>query len=184
MANRDLFMVMDENGRFLGESQAYSKFAVTLPPGEHMFVSWSESAEALKATLLPGRTYYVEVSPRIGAFTARVDLLAVAPRLGSWQNLQDWLSNTETLEPDVAQGQAQLASDPKDVQENLSLAKKNFAELDKEEVMERTLLPEDGVPSAGAPAATPPGAAAPPLTAAGTSPPAGVPPAAPPAAAQ
>jgi hypothetical protein len=157
---------MDGNGRFLGDAQVGGRFAVVLPPGEHLFVTWSESAEGLRANLLPGRTYYVEVSPRMGVWTARVDLLAVAPRLESWKNLQDWLAETELLEPDVAKGQAELASDPADVQENLKLAKQHMAELDKEQLMERTLLPEDGVPAPGAPSVppqAPPPAATPPV---------------------
>jgi len=110
----------------------------------------------------------------MGVWTARIDLLAVAPRLESWKELQAWIAETELLEPDVAQGQAQLASDPADVQANLKLARENRTELDKEALMERTLLPEDGVASPGAPAAPTPAPAAPtPAPDAAAQPPAG-----------
>ena len=78
-------------GRFLGETEARSYFVTKLPPGTYTFLSWSESTPAMQATLAPGLVYYVEVDPRMGFGSARVQLLALGPRRGGWSKLVDWL---------------------------------------------------------------------------------------------
>jgi hypothetical protein len=144
-----LFSVIDGQGRFLGDAQAGGRFAVTLPPGEHLFVTWKENDGPMRATLAPGRVYYVLVNPRWGVWKARVDLLAIAPRTEYWKDLKEWMSETEAFEADPAKGQASLAADGENLPEHIQGAQKAMAELDKQEVMDRTLFPDDGVPSAG-----------------------------------
>lgn len=152
-----MFTVIDENGNFLGDAQAGARFVVKVPPGEHMFVTWAENTGPMRANLAPGRIYYVEVNPRFGVFKGRVDLLAIAPRTELWKGLADELGDTELLEPDTKKGQASLATKQDKVQRALKNGKEVLTELDKQELMERTLLPEDGIASdtANTPSGTP-----------------------------
>src|SRR5689334_11749984 len=70
-------VIATTDGRFLGESQAKSYFVARLPPGDHLLVSWSESTPAMRASLAAGMIYYVEVAPKMGWGSARIQLLAV-----------------------------------------------------------------------------------------------------------
>ena len=47
--------ILDEQGRFLGDTPAKGHFAVALPPGRHMLVVWAENTDALDVELAPGR---------------------------------------------------------------------------------------------------------------------------------
>jgi hypothetical protein len=145
--------VLDGRGRFLGDSLPESWFAVKMPPGDHVFVGWAENTSALRAQLLPGRTYYVEVAPKMGAFSARVQLLAITPRAESWGELREWLDESRQLVPDEANGQAYLNGRKDDVVDRLQRAAEIMREYDRDELEERTLRPEDGL--AVAPVAAP-----------------------------
>jgi hypothetical protein len=115
----DVLIVDDEEqsggpGRFLGESEHGSYFAVTLRPGEHRFLAWTTDAGALPATLAPGKTYYVDVEIVFDWFhgPTRPLLMAMPPNLGYWDRLPSWLGRSKPLAPDERQGQACLTRDP------------------------------------------------------------------------
>ena len=57
------FAILDQRGNWLGDAVAKGHFAVSLPPGEYLFVGWAENTAALKATLSGGKVYYVKVVP-------------------------------------------------------------------------------------------------------------------------
>jgi len=147
-ASRDLATILDEQGAFLGDSVAETQFAVACPPGQHLFLAWSQNTAPLSANLLPGRVYYVEVSPRPGFFSSRVQLLAITPRSNNWNQLGTWLSESTQLVPDMAAGQAYLNGRGDAVRERIRRARERMSELDAEERAARTLQPEDGVISA------------------------------------
>jgi hypothetical protein len=157
--------ILDDNGAFMGDSIAGTEFAVTLAPGPHLFLSWAENTAPLTASLLPGRVYYVEVSPRMGFWSTRVQLIAVTPRSENWAELKTWISESTQLVPDSAAGQAYLNGRQEAVSERIRRARERLGELDREDLAERTLLPEDGMPS-GPPILTPVGSATPPPPAA------------------
>jgi hypothetical protein len=136
--------ILDEHGAFLGDSLPASQFSVAVPAGRHLFVSWAENTGALQADLAPGRTYYVEVAPRIGALSARVHLLAITPRSKSWEKLPEWLQESRPYTPDPRGGQAYLASRADDVRERLRRAGEAIRKYDAEELAQRTLSPTDG----------------------------------------
>lgn len=176
-------VIATTQGRFLGESQAKSYFAAKLPPGEHLLVSWSESTPALRATLAAGMIYYVEVAPKMGWGSARIQLIALGPRRPSWVELPGWLREGEALEADLAGGAALLQERAGKFAERVRAAEASYQGYSAEDREERTLRADDGVPQAvggsgAAPVVAAPPAAAPPVAA----PPAAVPPAAAPAA--
>ena len=49
----------------------------------------------MRAHLLPGRTYYVEVSSGLGFWRPSVSLLPIAPRTESWADRDRWLAESE-----------------------------------------------------------------------------------------
>ena len=136
--------IFDERGGFLGDSLPESQFAATLPPGRHLFVAWAENTAALQADLTAGRTYYIEVAPRIGVFSARMHLLAITPRSKSWAKLPEWLRDSRPYEPDTSAGQAYLATRPDDVKERLRRAQEAIRKYDAEDLALHTLSPDDG----------------------------------------
>jgi hypothetical protein len=136
--------ILDEHGTFLGDSLAESQFAVTLPAGRHLFVAWAENTAALQADLAPGRTYYVEVAPRMGVLSARVHLLAVTPRSKSWERLPEWLHDSRLYDADPGAGQAYLATRQDDVRERLRRANEAIRKYDADDLALRTLNPGDG----------------------------------------
>lgn len=140
--------ILDDQGAFLGDSVAETQFAVVVAPGHHLFLAWAENTAPLLADLLPGRVYYVEVSPRMGFFSPRVQLLSITPRSDNWKQLGSWLSESTQLVPDMAAGQAHLSERHAAVRKRIHSAREHANKLDDEERSARTLQPEDGVPSA------------------------------------
>lgn len=139
-------VIMDEKGRFLGESWGWTYFAVKVPPGEHTFVSWTEGTPALKATLAPGKVYYVEVGATMGAWSARMRLFAIGPQRKQWAELPEWLGKATMLVPNEPAGQAYLQSRD-DTMEVVGKGLKNYSEYEGEERELRTLVAGDGVPA-------------------------------------
>lgn len=71
--------LLDDRMRFLGDSLSSRCFAVTVDPGERMFVGWGANTAVLSADLQPGQVYFVDVSLRIGAVSTRTNLFASPP---------------------------------------------------------------------------------------------------------
>jgi hypothetical protein len=146
-ASRTVTTILDDQGVFLGDSVAETQFAVAIPPGPHLFLAWGENTAPLIADLLPGRVYYVEVSPGWGFFSPRVQLLAITPKTENWKELGSWLTECSQLVPDIAAGQAYLSARHEAVGKRIVSARERVNQLDDEERGARTLHPEDGVVS-------------------------------------
>jgi hypothetical protein len=139
-----LIPIIDENGRFLGEAGPKTRFAVLVPPGDHLFIGWRENTTLARARLLAGKTYYVEVSTKMGFLEPRVHLLAIAPRTKSWAKLPDWIAETEEMAPNLEAGQRALDQKHDDVQLRIHEAFEALQDFDERELEARTLHPEDG----------------------------------------
>lgn len=150
-------LVVDEKGRFLGESIAESYFPVKVPAGEHKFYAVTDTVAPMKATLQNGHVYYVQVHANEGAFSPRFQLYAVTPRSKHWGHVDEWLAKTESLAPDEAAGQARLAEHG-GVDRAVQKGDQVLAEYDANELAERTIAPEEGkaTTSSAAPAAPSP----------------------------
>ncbi|HDZ01474.1 MAG TPA: hypothetical protein ENH52_08435 [Nitrospirae bacterium] len=66
-----------DDDNFIGFVPYNQKLPYMAEPGEHLFMVVSEAADFMKADLLPGKTYYVRVVPRMGAWRARFSLAPV-----------------------------------------------------------------------------------------------------------
>ncbi|MBN2576292.1 MAG: hypothetical protein JXP73_17150 [Deltaproteobacteria bacterium] len=144
MAYKVIFTIIDQRGYFLGDSTAGARFSVFLDPGEHFFIVWTETTETAKATLAPGRTYYVEVRPKMGIWKARASLWAVNRKSGLMKNIPSYLSDTTVTTPDFAAGQAYLNSLGQELPNAAKQGIETFNGYSPEEKADVTLMPEDG----------------------------------------
>lgn len=62
---------------FIGIVSAKTKIGYLATPGQHLFMVIGENADFMNADLQAGKTYYVLVSPRMGAWKARFSLLPI-----------------------------------------------------------------------------------------------------------
>lgn len=138
--------ILDEEGRFVGQSPAHTHFAVSMPPGPHMFISWAENVDALQADLAPGKTYFVEVAPTMGVFSARVHLRALKPGSEKWSQQPEWLRGTQQLQSDRAAGDSYYQRErPTDLLSKVRTAREKMTRYQGQELEQRTLRPTDGV---------------------------------------
>jgi hypothetical protein len=144
MAKKVIFTIIDERGYFLGDSTAGARFSVFVDPGDHYFIVWTETTETVRATLAPGRTYYVEVRPKMGMWKARASLWAVNRRSGLQQNIPSFLAETIVTTPDFAAGQAYLNSLGNELPNAAKQGVETYAGYSPDEKADVTLLPEDG----------------------------------------
>lgn len=63
-----------DDEQYIGTSSANTIVPYQATPGAHMFMVMGESADFLQAELLADKTYYAEVTPRLGAWKARFSL--------------------------------------------------------------------------------------------------------------
>ncbi|MCZ4303272.1 hypothetical protein O4G98_00850 [Zoogloeaceae bacterium G21618-S1] len=133
---------------FIGIVDNGTKIAYTTQPGKRVFMVVSEAADFMEAELLPGKTYYSLVTPRMGMWKARFSLWPIRTDGTSEYNtasesFNGWLTGTKLVEnsPET------LAWNT----ENLDSVKSKYAEYwavwkDKsaEDLAARTLKPTDG----------------------------------------
>ena len=72
-----VFEVKDGKSLLVGIVAAKAKVAYEVDPGRHLFMSIGENADFMTADLAAGRTYYVNVEPRMGLWKARFGLVPV-----------------------------------------------------------------------------------------------------------
>lgn len=69
-----IFEINDGSPSLVGIVAAKTKVAYRLDPGKHLFMAVGESADFMTADLLPDRTYFAFVTPRMGFWKARFSL--------------------------------------------------------------------------------------------------------------
>ena len=152
-----IFTVMDEQTHFVGDAAAGTRFAVTMPPGDHVFIAWNEKepttgassfgligaaisaaagelphVEPLRASLAAGKVYLVEVG---SGGTLRP--LHAPPGDGA-------LAATTAFAPDVARGQKFFAQDGDRIEGIRRKAMDQLQAYSKDDADEHTLRPGDG----------------------------------------
>jgi len=93
----------DAETKFIGIIQNKQKVAYQAEPGVHRFMVIAENADFVDATLEAGKTYYILVSPRMGAWKARFSLLPIHPDAKAEYSTQSadfkkWMANTNVVE--------------------------------------------------------------------------------------
>lgn len=144
-----LTVIIDSDGRYVGESLAKTQFIANVPPGDHTFVTatytingWGAVASrALKAKLEPGKLYFVEIGLKLGI----ADLFAISPRTKQWTMLKEWMNATRRISSDLKAGQAFVDESRDDMKECIETALKEFAQADEELRPKITMTAEDGL---------------------------------------
>src|SRR5262245_6542530 len=128
-----------EDDEFLGIVMRHARLVHETPPGEHRFMVVSEAADFLDARLDAGKTYFVKVAPRMGAWRARFSLHPIPP---SSKELRSWLDDSYPVTTNAA-GAAWARENQASVTKKRD---KYLAEWMRKS--ERPMLqPNDGVPS-------------------------------------
>ena len=136
--------IIDDKGNFIGESTANSHFASTLPPGKYTFIAWGEGTHAMRANVAAGKRYYVEVSPHMGAWSARFHLFAAKPKTERYKSVRESMASTETIAPLKEEGQAYVNGRATDRADAIRKGMARLAEYTPAELAERTLEESDG----------------------------------------
>ena len=92
-----VFDVTESQPIFVGIVSSTSKLAYASAPGARRFMVLSESADFMDAQLLPGKTYYALVTPRMGMWKARFSLRPVHAddsELADQLKSCSWIGNT------------------------------------------------------------------------------------------
>ncbi|HXZ93517.1 MAG TPA: hypothetical protein VEG36_11630 [Burkholderiales bacterium] len=99
-----VFEVKDNFPSLIGILAAKTRIAYDLDPGQHLFMAIGESAEFMSADVAAGKTYYAQISPRMGLWKARFALEPVPPAeldIPSFKSDVDdckWVSKTDDSE--------------------------------------------------------------------------------------
>lgn len=80
---------------FVPYSQKLPYFAA---PGQHRFMVVSEAADFMDADLLPNKTYYAEVDPRMGVWRARFSLLPITKNELYTTRVKTWIEKAQLIE--------------------------------------------------------------------------------------
>lgn len=82
---------------FIGFVPYSTKLPYVTTPGEHLFMVVSESADFLKADLEAGKTYYIQVVPRLGAWRARFSLAPITKKTLSTAQSREWIEQATEI---------------------------------------------------------------------------------------
>ncbi len=109
-------------------------------PGEHRFMVIGESADFLAAELEAGKTYFVNVIPRMGVWKARFSLGAFDNKPETIAKIREWVASGYAVQPNELG--AQWAADNRE-----SIIEKKAKYLPKWEARDDVprILPEYGV---------------------------------------
>jgi hypothetical protein len=111
-----VFDVSGPEAKFIGIVNNGTKIAYPVTAGEHTFMVVSESADFMQAKILPGRTYYALVTPRMGVWKARFSFRPVrqnelsGSEFAGWNSSTHFVVNSPETQNWAAQNKADVAS--------------------------------------------------------------------------
>lgn len=139
----------NSSSAFIGIVSAGTGVTYQADPGTHLFMVVGENADFMNASLDPGKTYFVLVSPRMGMWKARFSLLPIhndasakysiqSPAFAKWQNATTFVEKTPAAD---AWYQAHAA----DIAAKQAAYMQKWNAQSAEQKAELTLHPGDGV---------------------------------------
>lgn len=87
-----------DGDKMIGMVPYNTKLPYTAKPGKHMFMVVSEAADFMKAELVAGKTYYVQVVPRMGAWRARFSLAPIHRADLETAKVKQWIKNAKFID--------------------------------------------------------------------------------------
>jgi hypothetical protein len=152
-----IFTVMDEQAHFVGDAAAGTRFTVTVPPGDHVFIAWNDRepttgasafgligaaisaasgelphVEPLRASLAAGKVYLVEVGSG-----GTLQPLHAPPDDGA-------LADTMPFAPDAERGRKFFAQDTDRIEGIRKKAMDQLKGYAKDDAAGHTLRADDG----------------------------------------
>lgn len=77
LVKSSVYEIIDGETKFIGILKNKKKITYKTTPGQHTFMVIAESADFMLADLLPGKTYYSEIEPRMVAWIARFSMYPI-----------------------------------------------------------------------------------------------------------
>jgi hypothetical protein len=149
MISASVYDAPDAETRFIGIIQNKQRVAYQADPGQHRFMVIAENADFVDATLEAGKTYYILVSPRMGAWKARFSLLPIHSDPSAEKNVQSadfkkWMASTQLVEATDA-NRAWYEKTKANIEEKKADYLKKWNVMLAEDKAVLTIKPEDGV---------------------------------------
>lgn len=93
-----IFDTSTETTELVSVVEKNSKFAHYTTPGKHIFMVASEAADFMEATLSPGKTYYVLVTPRPGIMETRFSFRPLRQSDLAGSDFEEWNDKSKYVE--------------------------------------------------------------------------------------
>lgn len=147
--NASLYDVTDEQTKYLGIISNGTKIAYRTAPGKHTFMVVSEAADFMEADLLPGKTYYSIVTPRMGAWKARFSMWPIRNDASTRYHTEmaefnKWVSSTK-LVTNSEKSKTWYENNKDSVKSKQLEYWPVWQKKSSEDLAERTLNPQDGM---------------------------------------
>jgi len=139
-----VFDVTTEETKFVGLVNYGTKYAHPVKPGNYTFMVIGESADFMQVNVLPDRTYYALVTPRVGVWKARFSFKPIRQGEIGGSEFASWTSSTKYV-VNSAETTSWAAQNANDIN---SKRKEYWTEWNAKPANQResqTLKPEDGV---------------------------------------
>ena len=143
-----LYEIDNNEPKFIGVLGNGTKVAHTTTPGKHVFMVVSEAADFMEAELLPGKTYYSIVTPRLGLWKARFSMWPIRSDGSGEYNtgtdqFNEWIAETKLVENSDA-SRAWFESNAPSVRKKQAEYWPVWQQKSTEDIAVRTLRPNDG----------------------------------------
>ena len=138
-----VFDVTTEETKFVGLVNYGTKYAHPVKPGNYTFMVIGESADFMQVSVLPDRTYYALVTPRVGVWKARFSFKPIRQSEVGGSEFASWTSSTKYV-VNSAETTSWAAQNANDIG---SKRKEYWTEWNAKPANQResqTLKPEDG----------------------------------------
>lgn len=137
-----VFEVKDGSSMLVGIVAALAKVSYQVDAGKHQFMVIGESADFMNAELLPNKTYYALVTPRMGVWKARFSLKPVHQQDLNTAEFKKWVDSFKWVEKTSASDSW--------ARENVSSIQSKHTEyfakwMSKPEAERPILFPDDGM---------------------------------------
>ena len=147
--NASLYEVTEDATKYIGIISNGVKIAYKTAPGKRRFMVVSEAADFMEAELLPGKTYYSVVTPRMGTWKARFSLWPVrgdgTSKFNTTNNeFKSLMSNTKLMQESPKSNQW-FENNKNSVEAKKVKYLPVWDQKSPEDVAQRTLNPQDGV---------------------------------------
>jgi hypothetical protein len=93
-----VFEIQDNKLSLAGIVAAKAKVAYQVDPGQRLFMVVGESADFMSADVLPNKTYYALVTPRMGIWKARFSLKPIHNNELNTNEFNSWLDDCKWVE--------------------------------------------------------------------------------------